>query len=283
MRFSKKLIIRVYQKRWSRLLFSPLQKDHPGKKYVFILGCYNSGTTLLNHIIGAHPEISSLPTEGLALTSGLTRPEDFGWPRMWHMCADKVRLNEDSRIPDPMRVRKDWSFWYDKKKQIYLEKSIPNSAKIKWLEKNFDSPYFIWIIRNGYCVAEGIKRRSMNIEKNDFRYKKCGYPIAMCAKQWVVNNSVIEKDSESVKNVIKITYEDLVDNLEETAEGIFKWLPVKQKRIKLGKIGEFAFHNETRPIKNMNPESFARLTKSDIKEINLAAGDYLSRCGYKIW
>ena len=282
MRFFKKVIIRIYQKRWGRLLFSPFQKDRSGKKYVFILGCYNSGTTLLNHIIGTHPEVSSLPTEGLVLTSGLTRPEDFGWPRMWHMCADKVRLNENSRIADPLKVRKDWSFWYDKEKQIYLEKSIANSAKIKWFEKNFDSPYFIWIIRNGYCVAEGIKRRSMNIDRGDFKYRKGGYPIAMCAKQWVVNNSVIEKDSESVKNLMKVSYEDLVDDLEGTTKEIFKWLPVKEKRLRLSNIREFYFHNETRPLRNMNPDSFARLSENDITEINLVAQDYLARCGYKI-
>ena len=171
-----KILVRAYQKKWIRSFFNPFQKIREGKKYVFILGCYNSGTTLLNHIIGSHPEVSSLPTEGIALTSGLTRPEDFGWPRMWYMCEDKVRFTENSAACDPKLVKRDWNFWFDKNKNIYLEKSIANSAKVKWLEANFDSPYFIWIIRDGYCVSEGIRRRSRDIPAQQRRHRASDRP-----------------------------------------------------------------------------------------------------------
>lgn len=279
----QKLAIRAYQKKWIRPFFYPFQKAITGKKWVFIVGCYNSGTTLLNHIVGFHPEITSLPTEGTILTAGLTRPEDFGWPRMWHMCENAIILDEKSTKPDPDRVKKHWSFWYDKEKKIYLEKSIANSAKIKWLEKNFDSPYFVWIIRNGYCVAEGIRRRSKSIDRNDFKYQGIGYPLGMCARQWIVNNDVIEKDSKNVKHLMKIKYEDLMENFEPTIDKLFEWLPVERKKnIKLSKIADFSFHNETKPIKNMNSISLSGLSKEDIAQINTVAEKYLSKWGYEI-
>jgi len=278
----KKVIIRAYQKSLLRPLFFPLQNDLPGKKFVFIVGCYNSGTSVLSHILASHPEISSLPSEGAVLTSGLTRSEDYGWPRMWHMCEDKVREDENSTVPDARRIKKDWSFWYDNNKDICLEKSITNSAKIRWFEKHFNSPYFIWIIRNGYCVAEGIRRRSKEVEKYDFSYKGTGYPIGMCARQWVVNNSVIETDTANVKKLFKITYEELMDDMDSVAGRIFEWLPVKEKGFSVDGVNQFSFHKETRPIKDMNKESFARLEDDDIKEINREARDSLKRWGYEV-
>ena len=111
--------------------------------YVFIVGCYNSGTTLLNYILGQHEEISNLPTEGVFLTDRLSKPEDFGWPRMWWKCRDKIFLTEKENSKEVIRIKKEWGFWFDKKKAIFLEKSVANSARIRWLNKSFDHPYFI--------------------------------------------------------------------------------------------------------------------------------------------
>lgn len=275
-------MIRTYQQKWARTLLFPFQKVRAGKQYVFILGCYNSGTTLLNHILGAHSEISSLPTEGVVLTSGLTRPEDFDWPRMWHMCEDKIRFTEDTAGPDPDRVKRDWSFWFDKDKKIYLEKSIANSAKIRWLESNFDNPYFLWIIRNGYCVAEGIRRRSRDIDANNFSYAGPGYPIDMCARQWVINNAVIAADAAHVRNFFKLSYEDLTEDTTGTIRKILDWLPVETGHLETDEIGAFQFHRVTRPIENMNSESLDRLSENDIHKINSVAREYLERWDYTV-
>src|SRR5688572_13607291 len=65
------------------------------KKWVFILGCYNSGTTLLDQILSLHPEISGLKDEGVMLTDCLKRPEDFGWRRMWWKCEDQMAIVDE--------------------------------------------------------------------------------------------------------------------------------------------------------------------------------------------
>lgn len=38
------------------------------QKWIFIVGCYNSGTTLLEKILSLHPMIGSLRDEGVMLT-----------------------------------------------------------------------------------------------------------------------------------------------------------------------------------------------------------------------
>jgi len=258
----------------------PFLRVPRGHTYVFIVGCYDSGTTLLDHILGCHAEISNLPTEGVALTSQLSMPEDFGWPRLWYKCADRVRLDEMDTELDVKRLKREWGFWFDKKKPFFLEKSIANSARIRWLNKNFNRPYFLWIIRNGYCVAEGIRRRSRQTKVKAFKFREGGYPIEWCADQWVVNNDVIEEETRDIERVMKITYEDLTDNLEETIRVILQWLPVKNKDVP--RVSNFTFRGESGPIRNMNEQSIDRLSLQDVEKINRAARAHLRKWGYPL-
>jgi len=278
--FFNSALQRAYKIDFIRYILSSLVMNISKKRYVFIVGCYDSGTTLLNYILGCHDGISSLPTEGVALTNQLSIPEDFGWPRMWYKCMDRIRLKENDNKVNVSRLKKEWGFWFDKKKPIFIEKSISNSARIKWLNKNFDRPYFIWIIRNGYCVAEGIRRRVKQTKIKAFKYAEEGYPIEWCARQWIINNEIIENEIKNTKRAIKIKYEDLTDNSETTISSILQWLPVQNKHVP--KFNHFKFHGKTSSIYNMNNESIARLSNKDIIKINEVAGIYLEKWGYPL-
>ena len=59
---------------------------------------------------------------------------------------------------DVEKLKKDWMPFFDRKKKVFLEKSIVNSARMTWLQDSFANSYFIFIVRNGYAVAEGIRR-----------------------------------------------------------------------------------------------------------------------------
>ena len=194
--------------------------------FIFIVGCYNSGTTLLNYLLSQHFEISGLHTEGIQLTDQLVGPEAFGWNRMWCMCRDKLEISKLNKRPDAEIVKRDWGLWFDRKKDFWLEKSVINSLNIDWFEENFNHPYFIYIVRNGYAVSEGIRRRTQAVGKHPPNYPS-GYPIEMCARQWVVSNQVIQEKLSSVQHSIEITYEDLngaeeevLDSFTITAAGI---------------------------------------------------------------
>lgn len=59
--------------------------DLTPKKWVFIVGCYNSGTTLLNQILSCHPDILTLPDEGAFLTRRVPTPEGL-------ICQEELHL-----------------------------------------------------------------------------------------------------------------------------------------------------------------------------------------------
>jgi len=201
------------------------------QKWVFIVGCYNSGTSLLKKILSVHSQISSFDGEGVFFTNELITPEELGWSRMWCQVLDKVRLTENDDYINAEEVKKDWSLIFNNRKTVYLEKSIVNSARMLWLQKNFENSYFIFMVRNGYAVAEGIRRKApigrWGIQQ--IKYKKDSYPIELCAKQWVVNNQLIEKDSEKINFFKKIYYEDFCKNPHKIIRDIYEFLSLKSE------------------------------------------------------
>ncbi len=258
----------------------PFIKTPTMNNMIFIVGCYNSGTTLLDHMLSSHDEISNLPSEGVSLTSELSTPEDFGWNRMWFMCRNKLEISKFSHSPDLEIIKKQWSMFYDNSKEFYLEKSVINSLNIDWLEESFHSPYFIWIVRNGYAVAEGIRRRTLPEGRHNSQYLK-GYPIELCAKQWAYNNNVISKKINYTKNWKCISYEDLTTKNDAVIDEIFDWLPLNE-RTEYNITREFTFHNKSKTITNMNQESINRLSKIEIDQITSEIQPELVKYGYKI-
>lgn len=248
------------------------------KKWIFITGCYNSGTTLLDQILASHPQISGLPDEGVMLTNQLVRPEDFGWRRMWSKCELEMKTNKRSKNRNAITIKKHWSHFYDLQKEFLLEKSISNSTRLDFFNENFQPAYFIHIVRNGYAVAEGIKRKAQIIEGNP--YNESGtYPISICAEQWVRSLQLVEQFKKNSQNFIQISYEDLSENPVSTINQILD-------KLLLDRFSEdhftnsFTVHEKKSKILNMNEAAISRLNFNEKEEIDKVAGNYLSKYNY---
>jgi hypothetical protein len=220
-----------------------------------------------------------LHTEGIQLTDELTGPEALGWNRMWCMCRDELEISKLEKKPDASRVKRDWAIWFEKKKRFWLEKSVINSLNIDWFEESFNHPYFIYIVRNGYAVSEGIRRRTQTLGKHPPNYPD-GYSLGLCARQWVVSNQVIREKLSPVHHSIKISYEDLTRRPEATLSSILNWLPVNDKSCVIP--SDFAFQGRTRKIRNMNADSMSRLSQADISSINEVAAKMLKLHDYEV-
>ncbi len=244
-----------------------------------IVGCYNSGTTLLNHILSQHPDVSGLTTEGVALTGEFHTPEEFGWNRLWFKCREQLEICQLKEPPNAEIVRYDWSRHFDGSKPFALEKSIIHGLNIDWFEEAFEHPHFIWIVRNGYTVAEGIRRRTQHKERAEFA-AGLSYPIEWCAEQWVVSNQVIEQKLKSVRQFYFLRYEDLMENPFLTIKSLLEWLPVESKDLELPDT--FTFQKETLPLESKNVQSLQNLTADDLEKINKVAKQSLAQFGYQI-
>jgi hypothetical protein len=253
------------------------------EKWLFIVGCYNSGTTLLSNLLATHSKISFLD-EGVFKTSQLATPEEFGWARLWCQVVDQVRLKAGDRSVDVEKLKKDWMLFFDRKKTVFLEKSIVNSARMTWLQENFPNSSFLFIVRNGYAVAEGIRRQTSKVSQNSRHIKPqstSSYPIDLCAKQWVTNNAIVESDATEIRRFKRIFYEDLCAHPYKTISDIYGFLGLNDESSALLKVQRWTINEYDSEIRNMNAKSIANLTVEDINTIEAVAGEMLAYYGYQ--
>ncbi|WP_224999081.1 sulfotransferase [Cesiribacter sp. SM1] len=251
------------------------------RKWVFIIGCYNSGTTLLEEVLSTHPAMSSLNDEGVVLTDALLRPEDFNWRRMWQACEEEMKIDENGAAARANRIKRQWSHFYDLKKPVLLEKSIANTTRIEFFNRHFDDVYFIHLVRNGYAVAEGIHRKADIMEGNPQFRAGSQYPLAYCARQWARSIALVKQTKNKANRFHEITYEEFTDNPDEVLRTITDFIGVEPFRDTF-KGNVFKIHNVESSIRNMNEKSLEKLSGKDIEEINREAAAYLEEYGYLI-
>lgn len=269
---------------WGRRLLSPMATDLQPQRWIFIVGCYNSGTTLLRDLLGRHPQICALPSEGVRLTDALPRPEQFGWHRLWCRCIGDMRLEEDPArsATRSARIRRHWSLALPADPINVLEKSIANTARLPFLQAQFAPAYFIHLVRNGYAVAEGIRRKG---EPRRFGQHEFGdsWPIDLCAEQWRVSLDQVTHDAanndEMANQLLEVRYEALANDAASELLRITRFLDLSAMPDG-DAAGDFHIHGVRSVIRDMNADSLARLSATDIDAIDAVAGDALRRCGY---
>lgn len=268
---------RVLRKPIGKKFSAVLGRELRPEKWVFIIGCYNSGTTLLDSILSKHPAIGALPYEGVALTDQLPIPEHFGWPRLWQKCAQDMDIPADDHAKAARRIKRQWSVSYPRRMPVLLEKSIANTCRMPFLDEHFQPAYFIHIVRNGYAVAEGIRRKTSPARWGNPDFPK-GYPIEFCARQWVATCEVVEKDKKQVKHFKEITYEDLCADPAAVVTSVLEFLSLSADQIE-NMIRPQRVHGETQPISNLNSHSIAALSDEDRATVRKVAAPWLDRFG----
>jgi hypothetical protein len=267
---TRKGLVRVYEWPIARSTVLLFQAAKRPERWLFVLGCYNSGTTLLQDLIGLHPEVSTLPREGVRFTRLLARPEDYGWTRMWAQCVDKIQLPPIREPERAERIILEWSPFYRTGARVFLEKSVSNIPRMEWLDRNFPNAYFVGIIRHPYAVSEGIRRKARPRLQPARIYGE-RYPIELTARQWLVANELLHSNAQKVERFHMLRYEDLVADPVIELGRIFRYIGVRETELSFSK-GVLTIGGRLREIRNMNGESIVRLSQEDVTKINEAIG-----------
>lgn len=268
----------IMQPGMHRLLL-PLGRDLRPRRWIFVIGCYNSGTTLLASVLARHPAIAGLRTEGVYLTDSLPYPEACGWPRMWSQCLDRIRLPVDGGAERARRIRRQWSIWYRRGAENLLEKSVANAARIPFLDAHFQPAYFIYIVRDGYATAAGIRQKA-NLKRWDNPHAETGYPMRLCAGQWLATDELVRADGREVRHFHVVRYEDLTDRPGAVLGDITAFLGLTPMPDHVARR-TWNVHDQRAPIRNMNEASIARLSPEDVDVIESVAGERLRAYGYE--
>lgn len=268
---------------WVRLrlwrIIGPVSPSRQPQRWVFMGGCYNSGTTILREILGAHPEIATLPREGVRLTSAFPDLSADGWQRMWYRHAEKTELQGVDLRMLAHQARKDWAIWWARGKPVFLEKSIVHGAWMPKLQEGFGECRFIGVIRNGFCAAEGIRRRAHPSGQAARELGRDHYTIADAARQWVFANERLARDRYRVTCYHEIRYEDFVDDPAAVLTALFRFIGVDETAFTC-RNGTIEIGGRRFIIRNDNPSSIGRLTAEDRAAFLEVAGSTMRDLGY---
>lgn len=246
------------------------------EKWLFIVGCYNSGTTLLTRLLETVSGLSVLPEEGQFLTDQLSADYELGLPRMWALREDLFRLAEGDDGPDPDRLEREWLMRLDRRQPVFVEKSPPNTARTRWLQQHFPNANFLAILRDPYAVSEGIRRKA------EPSHLAAGWPIELCARQWRRSYELLEEDAPFLDRLLWLRYEDLAEDPEKELGRVLEFLSLPLDSAMPRIDGTWDVHERTEPIRNMNRESIDRLSPDEVRAITAEIGTARERFGYAV-
>lgn len=285
-RFLITMVSKGFFRTWMRLklwrFIRPFVSVKEPQTWVFMGGCYNSGTTILRDMLGSHPEVASLPREGVRLTDAFPDLEQNGWARMWHRNENLMHLKDKQ---DPHSIAKtamrDWSLWWQRKATVYLEKSIVHGAWMPTLQQGFNNTKFIGVVRNGYCVCEGIQRRAKpsGIARDTLGTSE--YPLCEAGKQWVFSNKILMQHSDLVDHYFEIRYEELVADPLQCIHRLFTFIGVDPSVAFLTSDGGIDIGGCIFKVRDQNPNSLERLTEENRLELDQTIGTLMTELGYR--
>jgi len=283
-RFSQLVAEEVLVRAWSNSTFRSLssiliRNYYPGK-WLFIVGCFNSGTTLLQNILASHPDISGLPREGVRFTDVLSNLEENGHHMIWDEAFQHYvnpTVSDDVAL---QKIKKDWGLFWQRGASVFVDKSVANTARISWLNTVFPDAYFIGIHRNGYCVTEGLRRRAQPPKWYKDRFGSQFYSYETIANQWVLANELMLSQCAEMPNSLTIRFEDLVANPLHVIEGCMEFLQLETEC--LSQSGNtLQVRGKSFEIRNPNPASLERLGKKARDESRPIIEQMMLQLGYE--
>ena len=243
---SNKRIIYFFIQKQTMFLKNLFFKNNKNK-HLFILSPPFCGSTLLSEIISTSNNVSC--NNNIGLREGQHIPE-----------VSKLIFTEDRWDPkkeiDWALIHSIWNKYWDRSKNILLEKSPPNICRANDIEKQFKDIKFICLIRNPYAQIEGkIRRHKIT---------------SLEAVRLTISYFKMQKENiTKLNNVLLINYEDLTEKSETICQKIIEFIP------EIGYIYSnitSKAHNykgiKNMSIKNLNKDKIDNLTKKQIKEIN---------------
>lgn len=225
--------VRLYRHSACRAMLHPLFPARKPRGMLFVVGCYNTGTTVVKEAIALHPQVSIASIEGIRLSDTLPDLEDGGWPRcLYGNRAEALRERRHGEI-DGERLLSDLRPWIEKGR-YFLEKSVANTVRIPLLRRAFSGTRFVCVVREPDAVIRGIQRRSRPQGLARCILGSDAYPYAFLARQWRFFYSLVLEDIDPEADDIRLcSYERFIADPVGELTRLFAFLGLPAQTIAL--------------------------------------------------
>lgn len=298
---------------WWRFLWgiypATIGRIYQGKQPIFLIGCHNSGTTILANLIGQHPDIvnwSEAPevwTPDDAFLNWSVMPEPpLPLPFLFDLPA-YVRTPEQHGHFIPQIQQAFRLFAATHLKGRFLNKNPHISISIPYIEAAFPDARYVYIRRNGYAVVQSLVSNWRPVLKELQDPQKTSawaklrerldaayfddplHLVRQCARYWQQLDDWAWRDLQGLsdqKRVYYTTYEAICDHPEPILREIFHQHHLPEAKFDWGQLHHPTGYpwTEMLPMENRNFKYRERLTVAEIQAISAEVGDSLKQWGY---
>lgn len=236
-------------------------------KHIFISCMNNSGSSLLYKILGNCSNVVKLEYEGQHYTKNLMPSPKAGNKELKRFAIEFEEKYTNENNYNWPEIKKIWyNQWLndpkyknhpDKYNVFLLEKTPSNFLKCNMLEREFNNPYFVIMLRSPYAVCEGVMRTT-NKALNGY------YTPEKAIKNWLIQADYQIKNINTLKNNVWFTYEDLCDDFNKVKEKLLNFVPLQNLNV----CGKYRVGKYNQEVNNLNDQQIARLSKETIDIIN---------------
>jgi sulfotransferase family protein len=202
---------------------------------VFVLCTARSGSTLLRFLLDAHPDLACPPeTELPLLCLQLTQT----WALLAGTPMQKSRNGEPPVIPEPLRVSVRFAMSQligqhlaRRGKKRFCDKSLFTAKHVGLLTQLFPEAKFICLYRHPMdMIASGIEACPWGLKGfgfDSYAASSPGSDVLALARFWADHaREIREVEERYPQRCCRVRYEDLVDDPEAVADGVFGFLGV---------------------------------------------------------
>lgn len=216
------------------------------KKRIFLVGCPRSGTTLLQSLLTAHPQINSFPESHFFRHLIPDRNSKRYWlgiaslkakPRFEAFLKEINREDMSSYLPHFAIFQYQYiqaflrvldTISQQQGKTIWIEKTPGHVRNIDYIEKYIRNAKFIHIIRNGADVVASL----YEVTNKYPQIWSGGWNIDKCITQWI-EDVQISLNYQNKQNHILVQYEQLVYNPRSVLGKICDFIDISLNEIML--------------------------------------------------
>ncbi len=207
----------------------------------FLVGCPRSGTTYLQSLLAAHPEIISLPETKFF---HYLLPNNEPKRRIFGMASRRLRLRlvtlfeKEMNRPDllqylPKNILFTWQYTRkfiqimnllaeEQGKNIWLEKTPEHLRHIDYIEKTIPRAKFIHIQRNGVDVIASL----YEVSNQNPKFWYGGFDIEHCIDRWLEAVNITQQHIHKQNHTL-VKYEKLVEDTPTVLEELCKFMGVE--------------------------------------------------------
>lgn len=245
------------------------------KEPIWVIGCNNSGTTILRDTILSHKNVCGSTIDGQELPGMpkiMTHYLGDMFSRLWthpntklNYYVDESFYNEEIKC-EIINAYKP----YLKPGKTFISKSPTDVIRARFIQACFPDTKFIGIVRNGYAVSEGTIRKRKEDPDRHF-LKGLFTSIDQAAEHWFRANVMILSNQTHLNNYLIIQYEDLVEKPKETLHQVLDFCSLEKEGFQIPTFQT-----------NLNKIQISTLNEYELETVTRIAQPMLIHFGYEI-